>query len=346
VTLTDTTERAPSSDQPQTRRRRPSLERATVLWNLERFMLLGLFAAVLVLFTVLPSTAATFPTAQNIRNVLSNESVVAILALGSMVPLVVGQFDVSVGATAGMAQIAVAATMSKHGWALVPAICSGLVIGTVVGAINGFLVAKARINALIGTLGVMTIIIGLVQLYTSGATIVTNISPNIVKLGSGTWLGIPPTTWILIGVALFVAYLLGQTPLGRHMHFVGSNPTAARLVGLRIDTIVFRAFVISGFFAGLAGALIVARNGNGDPSNGSNYLLPALTAPFLGATAIRPGRFNIPGTLLAIFFLAFTINGLNLAGVADWINNVFYGSALVIAVTLSAIVARHRAEST
>jgi ribose transport system permease protein len=232
--------------------------------------------------------------------------------------------------------------MSRYGIPMVPAVLIGIAMGAAIGLVNGVLVAKVRVNALITTLGVATVIAGLISLYTKGTTIVSGISHDLINLGQGEWLGIPRTTFFLAAVALLVAYVLGATVYGRRLRLVGSNPAAAQLVGLRLDRLVLSTFVFTGALAGVAGALLVARNGNANPASGNEYTLLAVAAAFLGATSIRPGQFNVLGTLVAIFFLAFSVNGLNLAGVEPWINDVFNGTALVVAVGLSAVFARQR----
>lgn len=154
----------------------------------------------------------------------------------------------------------------------------------------------------------------------------------------------PRTVYFLAFAALAVYYLLEHTPFGRYLHSIGSNARAARLVGLRVDRLVLAGFALSGTLAGLAGVLLLARNGTASPQVGTvGDTLQALSAAFLGATAIRPGRFNVVGTLVAVFFLAFSVTGLSLAGVANWINDVFNSAALFVAVLVSTIVGRTRA---
>jgi len=318
------------------------IDRARLLGLLERFALPLLLVLVIVVFSTLPATSSTFTSPENIRNVLGDQAVLGVLAIASILPLVVGHFDLSVGAQASITQIAVAAAMSRYGIPMVPAVLIGIAMGAAIGLVNGVLVAKVRVNALITTLGVATVIAGLISLYTKGTTIVSGISHDLINLGQGEWLGIPRTTFFLAAVALLVAYVLGATVYGRRLRLVGSNPAAAQLVGLRLDRLVLSTFVFTGALAGVAGALLVARNGNANPASGNEYTLLAVAAAFLGATSIRPGQFNVLGTLVAIFFLAFSVNGLNLAGVEPWINDVFNGTALVVAVGLSAVFARQR----
>jgi ribose transport system permease protein len=319
-----------------------TIDRRQLSVLLERLALPLLLVVVCVVFATLGSTSSTFTSAANVRNVLGDQAVLGILAVASILPLVVGHFDLSVGAQASITQIAVASAMSKHGIPLVPAVAIGVALGTFIGLVNGVLVAKFRVNALITTLGTSTVIAGLISWYTKGNTIVEGISPALIKLGQGNLVGIPRTTYFLAAVALLVAYLLGHTVYGRRLHLVGSNRSAAHLIGLNLDRLVMTTFAITGALAGAAGALLVARNGNANPASGSDYTLLAIAAAFLGATSIKPGRFNVTGTLVAIFFLAFSVNGLNLAGVDPWINDVFNGSALVVAVGLSAVFARQR----
>jgi ribose transport system permease protein len=174
-------------------------------------------------------------------------------------------------------------------------------------------------------------------------SILTGIPEALTNMGSGVWLGLPRTLFGLAVVALFTWYLLEHTPYGRYLHAVGSNPNAARLVGLDVDRIVILSFVISGAMTGFGGVLQVARQGGGNPQTGNFFLLPALSAAFLGATSIHPGRFNVPGTVVAVFFLATTVSGLSLSGVDNWVESVFNGTALAVAVGLSTVIGRHRA---
>jgi ribose transport system permease protein len=205
-------------------------------------------------------------------------------------------------------------------------------------------VGRIGVNSLIVTLGISSVLSGIVVWYTNSQSIITGISGDLTDLGSGDWLGIPRTLYVLAFVALVVYYALEQTPFGRYLYSIGSNPRAARLVGLPVERLVALAFVVSGTLAGLAGVLLVARNGSASPQVGTvGDSLQALAAVYLGATAIKPGRFNVLGTLVAIFLLAFTVTGLSLAGVAGWVNDVFNGAALFVAVLISTVVGRRRA---
>ncbi len=308
----------------------------------EPYVLVIIFVVVFAFFSINSTTADLFTTHANLSSVLANQSVQAILALGSLA-LVCRNFDLSVGAIASLSQIAIAAAMSRFHLPLAVALVVGVVIGTFVGLLNGLVVTRFRVNALIATLGMATFVGGVIQAYTEGQTISSGISKQFIQFGSGELLGVPDVMYVLAVVAVTVWYLLTQVPFGRHLHFIGSNPSSARLVGVEVDRLVRRSFVVSAFFASVGGALLVARNGTGDPRSGTNYMLQALAAAALGATAIRPGRYNVVGTLVAILLLGFGVNGLTLWGVPYWINDVFFGASLVIAVAISSSLGRHRA---
>lgn len=324
-----------------------------VNWNLwildfvERYALVIAFAAMMIFFSFWSKTSTTFPSSTNIRNVLGNQAVIGLLALAIIVPLVCGEFDFSVGSIAGLSQVLCAGFMSRLGWPVWLAIIVPVAIGAVIGLNNGNTVARIGVNSLIVTLGISSLLLGIVEWYTHGQSIITGISPGLIQAGSGNWWGIPRTLYYLVAAALLVHYMLEHTPYGRYLYSIGSNRDAARLVGLRVQRNVLLGFVISGTLSGIAGILLVARNGNASPQVGTVVdTLQALSAAYLGATAIKPGRFNVIGTMIAIFFLAFTVTGLSLAGVANWITDAFYGGALFVAVLVSTIVGRKRAGAT
>jgi ribose transport system permease protein len=315
-----------------------------LLLNVERFALPGIFIVVLLFFGLWDKTGSTFSRVANFQEVGSSQAYLGILALASIVPLVCGEFDFSVGPIAGVSQVATAAAMSRFHAPLAVAILIGIAFGAFIGLNNGNVIARIGVNSLIVTLGTSGILLGLVNWYTNGQSISLGISPTLINFGSTNWLGIPKVCFLLLAVALLVYYLLQHTPFGRYLTSVGSNRQAARLVGLRVERLTLMAFVLSGALAGLAGVLLVARTGSANPQIGTlPDTLQALAAVFLGATCIRPGRFNVLGAMIAIYFIAFSVTGLQIAGVATWINDVFNGAALFIAVVLSTAIGRRRA---
>ncbi len=315
--------------------------RGASLLILERYFLPLLFVVVIVVFSIkLPDS---FATVLNFRNIVGNQAVLAILSLSAIIPLVGGQFDLSIGPALGLTSIVVASVLSRFSAPLWVAVLVGPAVGAALGLFNGLLVAKLGLNSLITTLGVSSVIVGMISWYTEGISIVTGIPRELTDMGSGLWLGLPRPLYLLAAVALFVWYLLEHTPYGRYLQAVGSNPNAARLVGLNVTRITILSFVISAAITGFAGVLQVSRDGGANPQTGTTIALPVLAVAFLGVTSIHPGRFNVPGTLLAVFFLATAVSGLSLIGVDNWVESAFYGTALVAAVALSTIVGRRRA---
>jgi ribose transport system permease protein len=221
------------------------------------------------------------------------------------------------------------------------AMCLGVLAGVVVGLVNGFAVARIGVNSLIVTLAVGTVLGGLTS-WISATPIVSGVPKALTDFGSGDWFGLPQIFYVLVLVALVVYYLLEHTPIGRELHAIGSNRSAARLIGVPISRRVWASFVLSGALAGLAGVLQLARSGSGDPAVGAGFTLPAVAAAFLGATSVRPGRFNVWGTFVAVFFLAAVVSGLTISGEPSWLQDVVNGGALALGIVISTLLARRR----
>lgn len=298
----------------------------------------------IVFFSIKEPT--TFATVANFQIVATSASVLAVAAAALMVPLVGGRFDVSVGSNLALCSIAVASLMSKYHLPLIAAVLSAVAIGTVIGAINGTVVAYLGVNSIIATIGTSTVMGGIVEGYTGGVSINTGLSRTLTNLSANYVLDIPVLFIITIVICAFVWFLMTQTPYGRSLFATGSNLSAARLNGLPVRRIVLLSFVVAGLLAGLAGVMEVAAQGAGDPASGGlTFILPALAAVFLGATTLQPGRYNMPGTLLSLIFITTTISGLVLSGLSPWVTDVFNGCALVIAIAFSAQLRRRRTGS-
>jgi ribose transport system permease protein len=305
---------------------------------------LPLFLVVLIVFFAIDATTTdAFKSHANVMNLLRNQSVTAIAALAMVIPLVCGYFDLSVAGVLGASNVAVAAIVGTHGGSIIVGIIVALIIGALIGAFNGWLIAYLRLNGFIVTLAVYTLLGGLLLLYTRGQTIISGIPLSVSNWGAANWFGIPRTFIVLVIVALVLWYLLMQTPFGRQLEGLGSSESAARLVGIPVERRVFGAFVISGTLAAIAGVVLTATAGNADPNAGPAYLFPALAAVFLGATSIRPGRYNVWGTIIGVFFVAVAVNGLTLLGANTWVTPVFNGGSLLVAVAVSTFLGRHRA---
>jgi len=305
--------------------------RATgIPWGrLTDYSLPAMLVVLVVVFCILEPT--TFATVANLKTILSSNSVVAILALGALFPLIVGEFDLSVGANLGLSLILCTGLASRSGLGAPEAIALALLASTLVGVINGVLVARGGIDAFVSTLGMSSLITGGVVWYSNGETFATNIPHGLVVLGRNDLLGVPLPVWFLAATVVVTFYLLSATPLGKYLYAVGGSRDASRLSGLNVPLLTIFAFVVSGFLAGLAGILQAAQLGSGNPSVGPSYLLPAFAAVFLGATSFRRGAFNVPGTVTAAFVIAVGINGLESVGAPFYIAPVFTGAALLTA---------------
>lgn len=309
--------------------------RKPLRFYLEAYAFLGLLVLAFVFFSVWPQTAAVFPSTANLQILFGSSTVAAIAALGTLVPLVCNEWDLSIGASAALSSV-FAAVVLTNGTSPFLAVLLGIGIGLAVGIVNAILVTRLQVNAVISTLGVSIIIAGVISLKTGGVTVAGSIPTAVTDFGTGTWLGIPFTVMALAVVAVFTFYLLEHTPFGRYVYALGSNRAAARLTGIRIKLVVGSTFLIAGALCGAAGVLQVARAGGANPNLANSIMLPAIAAAFLSAAAIRPGRFNVWGTLVAVYFLATLTNGLNLAGAPPYVASFVNGAALIIGVGVAA----------
>lgn len=305
---------------------------------LNRFGLLLVFVVVVVLFALL--RPETYPTLTNFQSITSTQAVIALLALAAMMPLVVGQFDVSIGFQLGLSQTLCAGLVINDGWSVALAALAAVLACCVVGAVNGLLVTRLRLPSFIATLGVGTVVLGLTQLYSNDETISGPLPSWFTNLGRDYVAEIPlPFIYVLLAAAvLWIAFEF--TAWGRECLATGGSPRAALLAGIRIDRLTFQCFVAAGLLSGLAGVLSVMILGASAPTVGLGELLPAFAAAFLGATAIRPGRFNAIGTVLAVYLLAAGITGLQMLGAQFYVQQLFNGGALLVALTLSALAAQ------
>lgn len=303
--------------------------------TLERFGLPLLLLLVVVVFSVL--RPGTFPTSANFQTVATSQAVLGVGAFALIVPLTTGRFDVSIGANLAVTSIATAAAMSKFNAPLGVAILIGLAIGALIGLVNGIMVAYLGVNAFIGTIGTSTVLDGLITWYTEGVPISSGISPNLTQLSLDNPGGIPVLLILMLVIAFLTWFVLTQTPLGRHFTAVGVNQNSAQLTGLPIRRLVLISFVGGGLLAAVGGVLQLAAQGNANPQTGGlGFILPAFSAAFLGSTTWRPGKFNVPGTIIALFFVGALVSGLALLGIKPWVTDVVDGAVLIVAIALSA----------
>ena len=303
----------------------------------ERYGLVVLLVGMVAFFALLPSSGEAFRSSANIQSVLANQAVGLTVALALLMPLTAGHFDFSVGATTAGSCVVSAAVMAQHGAPLVIGVGAGVGTGLVIGLLLGVMVAYGGMNSFIATLGMATLIGGGIFAYTDGLQITGDLPVPLTDLGSRTLLGVPSIVWLAVGVALAAWFLTAHTPLGRHLFAIGSNADAAKLVGLDVRRVTVAAFAMSGLLSGIAGVLLLARQGSATSENGMTMLFPALTAVLLSTVVLDIGRPSVVGVVVGVLFVAVSISGLTLAGAPVWISQVFNGAALLLAVAISSL---------
>jgi ribose transport system permease protein len=305
-----------------------------------RFTLVGVWLAVIALFGVLRPD--TFLTTSNFQTIFGTQSVIVIAALGLLLPLTAGEYDLSVGFTLTLAAMVVALLNVNHDWSIGAAIVAALAVGSLVGAINGGLVVFFGVDAFIATLGTGTFVQGVIY-WISDSNTITGVSNTLVDaVVQDRLFGISLEFYYGLAIAAIIWYVFEFTPLGRRLLIVGRGPSVAKLSGIRVPRVRWGAFVGSGLISAVAGVVYVGTTGAADPTSGTQFLLPAFAAAFLGATTIMPGRFNPWGSVVATYFLITGITGLQLLGAQSFVQQLFYGGALVTAVALSQIARGRR----
>lgn len=293
--------------------------------------------AVLVLLVVVFAATEpdTFLTINNIKSLLVQQAIPGILAAGVLLPLVAGEFDFSGGAVITASAVAMV-ELTGRGHLAWP-VAWLIVIGGagLVGVVNGLLVSVLHYNSFVATLAVGGVVEGAALVRSQGQTLYQGVPQGFLDLGRKEAFGVPLPVVYLAVVFAIVAYVLQQTAWGRHHAAIGKGREAVRLAGVPIRRHLLIAFACSSLLAGIAGTLLVANLGSAPPNVGSPYVLAAFAACFLGSTMLRPGFFNAGGTLLALLLIAVGVNGLSLAGVSSFVNEIFTGVMLILAVGVS-----------
>jgi ribose transport system permease protein len=308
---------------------------------MERVALLGALAVVIVVFGVLKP--AQFMTGSNFAAILGSQAVLVVLTCALLIPLTAGDYDLSIASTLMLSQMLIGVLNTRHDIPISVLVPLCLLAGALVGLVNGGFIILFGIDSLIVTLGIGTLVSGIVLLISHSETF-AGISPTLINpVVVYRFLGIPLEFYYGLAVVVAQWYVFEFTTLGRRLLFVGRGRNVSRLSGLRVNRIRWGSFVASGVIAAGAGILYAGTTGAADPTSGANYLLPAFAAAFLGTTAFFPGRFNPWGSFVAVYFLVTGVTGLALFGLQSWVQDMFYGAALVLAVTLSQLARRREA---
>ena len=294
--------------------------------------LLGLVLLIAVVSILNPS----FLSPKNIMNILRQTSVNAVISAGMTFVILTGGIDLSVGSILGISG-AVCASILVSGQNVVIAVLAALVVGAVVGFLNGFIISKGKLQPFIATLATMTVLKGLTLVYTNGNPITlgsNELAMSFGKIGGGTILGIPTPAMIMILVFMVCYYILHNTKMGRYTYALGSNEEATKLSGLNTDKIKIWVYTISGILASIAGIIITSRLYSAQPTAGSGYELDAIAAVVLGGTSLNGGKGKITGTIIGALIIGVLSNALNILDVSSYYQTMVKGAVILLAVLL------------
>ncbi|MER8659077.1 ABC transporter permease [Mesorhizobium sp. M0847] len=299
-----------------------------------------LTALLILLFSILLPN--TFPTLLNLRSIISDKAIVALLSLAAMIPMASGRIDLTVGYGIVLWHILAISLQTMFGvpWPL--AVIVVLLLGAATGFLNGLLVEVARIDSFIATLGTGTVLYALALWHTGGRQVV-GVLPNGFYALNGTMVfGLPITGLYVLAIAAALWIILEYLPIGRYVYAIGANPKAAALNGIPVRRFVIGAFISSGFLTALTGVLLASKLRIGQASVGLEYLLPALVGAFLGSTTIKPGRVNVWGTMTGVVILAVGISGIQQFGGSFFVEPLFNGVTLLVAIGIAGYAQRKR----
>jgi ribose transport system permease protein len=330
---------APSGDLPVAAKLSSSFGRSTIL------RLLGTYGTIVVLVVMLTVFAlaepGTFATIGNFRNILNDMAIGTIVAGGLTVPLVAGDFDLSVGYVASFCGLLLVGLLSFNQLPIPVAMLIVIGVGAAIGIINGVIVSKLGVNAFIATLGTGTVVVGLNYAYSGGVPLQLTHSREFTAVAIGRLWGVPHLILIMAAVLVLLWVLLNRTVQGQHIKAIGVSAESARRGGVAVDRSRIVAFTCGSVCAALGGALMASNLGSGQVTAGDGFMLTSFSAAFLGSAALKQGQFHILGTLIGVLTVAVGNNGLAMIGAPIFTQYVFSGSLLVVAVALSSIGRRY-----
>lgn len=294
-------------------------------------VLLG--ASLLVIAAFFAARDPAFLSSGNALNIIGNASVIGIVSLGQVLTIISGGFDLSVSGTVPLGGV-LFALLVNDGRSVLSAVLIVLAAGCLAGLVNGILVAKARINPLIATLGTMSVTAGLALTIADGVQIPFKDTKAGV-LADQSFIGVNNHVWILVGLSIVLFLLLRYTVFGRYLYAVGGNREAARLGGIRVDWVTAGVYVISAALATLAGAVLASQLFTGSGTAGTNSGLQSIAAVILGGAALSGGVGGVPGTLIGVLILGTLSNGMAILSVPSFYQTITTGLVLLLAVGVS-----------
>jgi ribose transport system permease protein len=318
-----------------------TMSRAEALWRLAPVYGLPLLAiALAALFSIL--LPDTFPTMFNVRSILSDKAIVALLALAAMLPMIAGRIDLTIGYGIVLWHILAISLQTVYGLPWQVSVLIVLGCGLLAGLVNGLLVEIAQIDSFIATLGTGTVLYALALWHTGGRQVVGKLPSAFLDINAVFVFGLPITAFYVLALSIALWLITERLPLGRQLYAIGASPKAAALNGIPVRNYVILSFVASGFLTAFTGVVLASKLRIGQAGVGLEYLLPALVGAFLGSTTIKPGRVNVWGTVVAVLVLAIGIAGIQQLGGEFYVEPLFNGGTLIIAIALAGYAQRNK----
>ena len=320
VTRTDTEAPARAADVPAATEGRRAPHRGSTIAGVRKEWVLkySTLVVLVLMFTGFALFVDRFLTPFNLANILQQIAILGIVGAGLTFGFAAKEIDLSVGYTVGLAGVLMPLLLVQ-GLSLPLAMAGVLLAGLVVGLVNGLLVTLVGIPSLIATLATGSILFGMNFVLTDGRAIYGGLPDMYLRLGQGAAWGVPYLAFFMLGSVALAWFVLERTVFGRRVYAVGGNRKAAELSGVRVVFHRTAALVIVALFASVAGALLSARLGSGQPNVGERYLLDGLATVFIGMTVFRPGVATVMGTFFGALFIGVINNGLNLVGMDTFV---------------------------
>ena len=293
-----------------------------------------LFAVIVAFFAW--KVPDTFLAVTTVKTILGRDAVTALVALGLIVPLATGSFDLSVGSALGMGGVIAGWMQVKQGYPLWIAVLTAIGVGLLIGTVNALMVVRFRIDSFVATLGMSAVVSGLVLGLSNGQQI-TGLSAGFKRIAQRQLFGLSYSVYYVLVIAVVLWVILEHMPLGRYLYATGGGREAARLAGVQTDRYRFGALVTSSTIAALAGVIEASTISSASKDVGATFVLPAFAAAFFGATQLKGGRFNVWGTCIAVYSVATGVKGLELWTDKFWVKDVFYGVVLTVAVGIASV---------
>lgn len=305
---------------------------------LRRYSVFIILLAICLIFAL---GSEDFLTVSNVLNVALQTSIIAIVAIGMTFTILTAGIDLSVGSAMALCGALAAGLVVRQGLGTYGGIGSALLVGVLVGVVNGLLVVKGGMPPFVATLAMMAVARGLTLVYTQGRPI-AGLDDAFIYLGTGRYLGLPMPVILLIILAVIATVVLRQTRFGLYVFATGGNEETTHLAGVSTDRIKLAVYIISGFTAALGGVLLTARLWSAQPNAAVGWELDAIAAPVLGGTSLFGGVGSIGGTLVGAFIIGVLSNGLNLMGVPSYYQQVIKGVVFILAVMLDLFTKRRK----